>query len=179
MKNVRVTSGVNGMKTVALSLLCLAVVLPVQAGMQWKWKDANGVMQYTDRPPPPGTPDSQILARPTPSNRAPRVFDTASAASAPAAPVTSTAQGKALDPELEARRRKTEDDKAAKQKVEEEKQAKVRADNCERARSYERSLKDGMRIARTNAKGEREVLDDKARADEAQRTQETIQSNCR
>ena len=94
----------------------------------------------------------------------------------PAASVA--AAGKSLDAELEARRKKAEEERVAKQKADDEKQAKVRADNCERARSYERSLKDGLRISRTNEKGEREILDDRARSEELQRTQETIQSSC-
>ncbi|MBH1988244.1 MAG: DUF4124 domain-containing protein [Burkholderiales bacterium] len=162
------------------SLAALLVSMPSQAGVQWKWRDASGVMQYTDRPPPAGTPDSQILSRPL-GARAPKVVD-AAASDAPAAPASAKAAstpGKAVDPELEARRRKAEDKKAAEQKAEEEKQAKARADNCERARNYERTLQDGLRISRTNAKGEREILDDKGRAEEMQRTQEAIQGNCR
>jgi len=148
--------------------------------MQWKWRDASGAIQYSDRPPPAGTPDSAILARPTPSSsRQVRVVEAASGANG-AAPgsAAAPAAAKTVDPELEARRKKSEEERVARQKGEEDKQAKVRADNCERARGYERSLKDGLRIARTNDKGEREILDDKARNEELQRTQETIQSNC-
>ena len=41
-----------------------------------------------------------------------------------------------------------------------------RAENCARARSHMSSLDSGMRLSRTNEKGEREILDDKARAEE-------------
>ena len=165
---------------VAGSLVALMASMPSQAGVQWKWRDANGVMQYTDRPPPAGTPDSQILSRPL-GARTPKVVDAAASdgAAAPIASKAASAAGKAVDPELEARRRKADEKKAADQKAEEEKQAKARAENCERARSYERTLQDGLRISRTNAKGEREILDDKGRAEEMQRTQEAIQGNCR
>ena len=162
MKNLRVFSNACAL---AATLAGLLAAVPAQAGPQWKWRDANGVMQYTDRPPPAGTPDSQILSRPAQLNRAPKP---AEAAASDAQAQTASKAAKAADPELEARRRKAE-----------EKKAKVRAENCDRARSYDRSLKDGMRIARTNANGEREVLDDQARADEIQRTQEAIQSNCK
>jgi len=167
---------------VAGSLVALMASMPSQAGVQWKWRDANGVMHYTDRPPPAGTPESQILSRPA-GARSPKVVDAAASdASAPAAASPAKAgstSGKSTDPELEARKRKAEEKKSAEQKAEDEKQAKARADNCERARSYERTLQDGLRISRTNAKGEREILDDKARAEEMQRTQEAIQGNCR
>lgn len=155
----------------------LLLALPDAALAQWKWRDANGVTQYTDRPPPPGTPDSHILQRPA-AARAPKIVNLApSAPSAPDAKAAGTA--KAGDPELEAKRKKAEDQKAAERKAEEDKQAKARSDNCERARGYERSLQSGQRIVRSNDKGEREVLDDGARAEEMQRTREVIDSNCR
>lgn len=155
----------------------LLLALPDAALAQWKWRDANGVTQYTDRPPPPGTPDNQILTRPA-AARAPKVVSTSpSTASAPDA--KASAPAKSGDPELEAKRKKAEEQKAAERKAEEDKQAKVRSDNCERARGYERSLQSGQRIVRTNEKGEREVLDDTGRAEEMQRTREAIDSNCR
>jgi hypothetical protein len=163
----------------ALLALLMAVVSavcsPAHAGMQWKWRDANGATQYSDRPPPAGTPEQNILAKPSTSRMVMRAPEAASAASAPPA----SAAAKASDPELEAKRKKAEDDKLAKQKADEEKLAKQKADNCQRAQTYQRSLQDGMRIMRTNAKGEREVLDDKARAEESQRAQDSIQSNCK
>jgi hypothetical protein len=55
----------------------------------------------------------------------------------------------------------------------------VRADNCKRAREHLASLDSGVRLARTNEKGEREILDDKARADEMQRTRQIMASECR
>ncbi|MCH8178651.1 MAG: DUF4124 domain-containing protein [Proteobacteria bacterium] len=169
------TPAVSGLACAGLVMLALASSSAL-AGVQWKWRDASGAIQYSDRPPPAGTPESAILSRPTPTARAVvRPVDAASAASAPAAP---GASAKAIDAELDAKRKKADEEKQARQKVEDEKQAKVRAENCDRARSYERSLKDGMRIARTNAKGEREFLDDQTRAEELQRTQEAIQSNC-
>jgi hypothetical protein len=39
-------------------------------------------------------------------------------------------------------------------------------------------LQSGVRMARANDKGEREFLDDKARADEIARTQQLISANC-
>ncbi len=171
------TPAVFPLACAGLLMLTLAA-LPAQAGgVQWKWRDANGAIQYSDRPPPNGTPDSAILARPAASTRQVRPVD-ASAAASGATGATAAPAGKNGDPELEARRKKSEDERAAQQKAEEDKVAKVRADNCERARTYERSLKDGLRIARTNDKGEREILDDQARNSEMQRTQETIQANC-
>ena len=148
------------------------------AGVQWKWRDANGAIQYSDRPPPPGTPEANILTRPVGSRVQPPARPLPDAPSQASAPTLNASGPKVEDPELEARRKKAEAEEAARRKAEEEKVARQKADNCQRARSYQRSLQDGIRIVRTAPNGEREVLDDKARADEVRRTQESIQSNC-
>ena len=86
---------------------------------------------------------------------------------------------KTVEPELEAKRRKVEEEKAAKDKAEDQRIAAAKTDNCTRARAQMRTLDDGIRIARTNAKGEREILDDKGRADERQRTMDIMASDCK
>ncbi|WP_290871896.1 DUF4124 domain-containing protein [Aquabacterium sp.] len=163
----------------ALFLLAGTVVwsAPVMAGMQWKWRDAGGNIQYSDRPPPAGTPDSAILSKPSVSRSTPRPAEVA--ASAASAAVVASTPAKQPESDLDVKRRKAEEERLAKQKADEEKQAKTRADNCTRARGYLKTLNDGIRIARTNAAGEREVLDDKGRAEETQRTQEMVQANCK
>jgi hypothetical protein len=141
-------------KLVLCALLGAAVAMPAAA--QWKWRDKGGQIQYSDLPPPAGVAEQDILQRPT------------AAASA----------AKRVEPELEAKRRKIEEDIAAKNKAEQEKAAAQRAENCSRARSYARTLDDGVRIVRTNEKGEREILDDKQRAHEVQKAREVIASDC-
>ncbi|MES2090325.1 MAG: DUF4124 domain-containing protein [Pseudomonadota bacterium] len=160
----------------ALILVSVAVVSsPAQAGTQWKWRDATGATQYSDRPPPAGTPEANILQRPA----AARMSAPVKAASEVEAASAPKPAGKAPESELDVKRRKAEEETAAKRKAEEEKAAKARAENCQQARNYDRTLKDGVRIARTNSKGEREILDDKGRAEETKRTQEAITANCR
>ena len=86
---------------------------------------------------------------------------------------------KTVDPELEAKRKKAEADQAAKQKAEETKIASAKAENCDRAKAHMRTLDSGIRIARANEKGEREILDDKQRADETKRTRDVIAADCK
>jgi len=153
----------------------VAIALPAEA--QWKWRDGNGRVQYSDLPPPASVPDKDVLQRPQAAQRVATPAD--APASAASAPLLSAKVGKSVEPELEAKRRKAEEEKAAKDKLEEQRIATAKADNCSRARSQMRTLDDGIRIARTNAKGEREILDDQGRAAERQRTLDIIASDCK
>jgi hypothetical protein len=151
----------------------LLAALPAQA--QWKWKDAKGTVVVSDTPPPREVPERDVLQRP----------ETAARRSAPAAvpaaePASAAVTAKAkVDPELEARRKRTEQEQAERHKADEEKVAAARAVNCKRAREQVTSLDSGARLARTNEKGELEIMDDKARADEMQRARQIISSECR
>ena len=103
----------------------------------------------------------------------------ASSAQSPASAASGLAAPKGVEPELEARLRKEEQQKAAKLKAESEKLAAQKADNCNRARMQLRGLDEGLRVARVNEKGERELLDDKGRAEEAARNREVINADCK
>ncbi len=158
-----------------LPLLALGMLLgllpPAQA--QWKWRDQTGQINVSDRPPPKEVPQKDILARPLPELR--RAAEPASAASAPARPEVRVP----VDRELEARKQAADQEQAARLKAESDKAAANRAENCNRARGHVAALESGQRIARLNDKGEREVIDDKGRADELRRAREVIASDCR
>jgi two-component sensor histidine kinase len=68
--------------------------------------------------------------------------------------------------------------KEAKASAAKERLSAEKAQNCQRARNQLQMLQSGVRMARANDKGEREFLDDKARADEIARTQQLISANC-
>jgi hypothetical protein len=152
-----------------------AIAQTSQPPMAWKWRDAGGQINVSDLPPPSSIPAKDILERP-PIER--RIAATAPAA-ASAAPVFQAISTPRTDPELEARRKRALDEQAAQQRQAQERDAAVRADNCTRAQAALALLSDGQRVTRTNAQGEREVLDDKARADELQRIRTVIASDCR
>lgn len=84
-----------------------------------------------------------------------------------------------VDPALEARRKQLEQQEAAKRKADEALAAQQRAQNCERARAYLRTLDSGQRVARTNAQGEREILDERAIVQESGQARQSINANCR
>jgi hypothetical protein len=150
------------------TLLCSAAVA------QWQWVDGSGRKVFSDTPPPPTIPEKDILKRagslsPTPVTAAP----TASPVAPGAAPQIS-----GRDEGLEAKKKESEAKEQAQKKAEAEKFAKARRDNCERAKRSKATLDSGVRMATTNAKGEREIMGDAARAAERKRTNEVIQSSC-
>lgn len=154
---------------------CTVLLATLPAAAQWKWKDARGQVVISDVPPPRDIPERDVLQKPELVTRRP-ANQPAPAASAPAAESVVKAR---VDPELEARKKKAEQELNDKAKVDEEKVAAQRAENCRRARSHMASLDSGIRLSRTNDKGEREILDDKQRADEMNRTRQVIASDCR
>jgi len=163
-------------------LLATLAALSASAHAQWKWRDKSGQVNVSDRPPPRDIPDKDIIARPSgaEARKVAAVSGADPAASAPPSVASSPAPDKpAGDRQLEARKRAAEQEAAAKTRAEDARLADKRAENCRRARNHLAGLDSGQRIARVNDKGEREVLDDRARADEARQAREVIASECR
>jgi hypothetical protein len=174
------------MQSRMLMVVCavLGATLALPADAQWKWRDKNGRVQYSDLPPPANVAEQDVLQKPTGAQRQAAPLAAAPAAAAAASAPASAASGvtlarKTVEPELEAKRRKAEEEKAAKQKAEDQRIAAAKADNCVRAKAQLRTLDDGIRIARTNAKGESEILDDAGRAEERKRTADIVASDCK
>lgn len=163
--------------SVGLAVLT-ALMLCTSAQAQWKWRDSKGGIQYSDLPPPLGTPQKDILQRPTAVAPVVKPIPAAASASAPgslaSAPAVAT-----VDPELEAQRKLLEQQQAAKRKADEAAAEQVRAQNCESARAGLRTLESGLRVARVTPSGEREIIDDATRAQQTAQAREAIASNCR
>ncbi|MDA7418129.1 DUF4124 domain-containing protein [Xenophilus arseniciresistens] len=159
-------------------LVCLLgfCALPLVANAQWQWVDAQGKKVFSDQPPPIDVPERNILRRPggQPSTAAPAA--PAAAPSDGAAPPPVKPAG--VDKALEEKTRKAEEEEKAKRAAEEQRVAKARAESCSRARQGKATFDSGMRVARLNERGEREVMDDQARAAEQSRLQAIINSDC-
>ena len=172
-----------------LAVAMMLIVLSPPADAQWRWRDKSGQVNASDRPPPKDVPDKDILSRPAAdARRAAAAAQAASpasgaegtaAAAAGTAAAAASAPPTALEREVQARKRSAEQEQAAKAKAEEERLATQRSENCRAARGHLVALDSGQRISRTNDKGEREVLDDKGRADEQRRAREVVASDCR
>lgn len=146
-------------------LACLLAFAALPALAQHVWLDEKGVKQYSDQPPPAGTPASRILQTPGARSSAP--------ASAPASSGPTLAERNA---DFEKRRL----ERAEREQKESEQAAleKEKSRNCEQARAYGRALSNGGRIARTDANGERSYLTDAQRAEETSRVQRVLEQ-CR
>lgn len=162
----------------SLAATVLLLSAPSADAAQWKWRDAGGQIQYSDTPPPSSVKDQDILSRPRGRGTAPVSTPTAPPVPA-AAPAINKGTSAGTEPELERKRLKAEAEKKAEDQAEEDRVQAETDKNCDRARAYLRTLEDGGRLARQNGKGEREVLDDKARAEEKARAREAITQFCR
>ena len=159
-----------------LTLTLLLVTVTTPAWAQYKWKDSRGQVHASDLPPPRDIAEKDVLQRPAAARKpiaAPVPAPAASPAShaAPAQP--------AVDPELEARRKRAELDSAAKAKVDADKLTAQRADNCQRARQQLDTLNNGHRLVQFNAQGEQVVMDDASRAAAAAQARQAMTSDCR
>ncbi len=162
-----------------LVLVLVGWAFALSAAAQWQWIGKDGRKVFSDRPPPADIQDKDILKQPGGRGRA-SVAPAATEVPAPAVTAAKTNVPKisGKDAELEAKKKKLEEEEAAKKKAEEEKVAQAKAANCELAKKGLATFQSGVRVAATNAKGEREIMDDNARAAESKRIQAIVDRDC-
>jgi len=165
----------------------------LSAAAQWQWIGKDGRKVFSDRPPPADVQDKDILKQPGGRGQAPvaavpmEAAEPAGTAAGPAL-AASAAKPKAdpnapkvsgKDAELQARKKKLEEEAAAKKKAEDEKLAQNQAQNCELAKKALATYQSGVRVSNTNAKGEREVMDDATKAVEIKKMQTVVDRDCK
>lgn len=152
---------------------------------QWQWIDKDGRRVFSDRAPPPDVLDKNIVKRPAGASKsaAPVISDPASpdaaTANSPPLPAASGSKASSVDKELEAKKKQAADAEAAKLKAEQDRVIKAKIENCARAKQAKATYDSGVRVSRTNAAGEREILDDAGRAAELKRIQSVMDSDCK
>jgi hypothetical protein len=183
------------MKLVLRRLLpgCLGccLLLPLAAQAQWQWIDNSGKPVFSDTAPPPDIPEKNIQRRgnlPPPKPNPAVVLqdgdgaaaaDNGKAQSAKAPSSTPAPEAKPrVDKELDEKIKKQEEAEKARKAAEAQKVAQAKAENCSRARQAKATYDSGIRVARLNAQGEREIIDDNMRAQEQKRLQSVIDSDC-
>lgn len=144
----------------------------VWAGDIYMWKDAKGVTHYSDVAPEGGA--TKIIKGGVRQDIAPP------ARPAAPAPTDTAKQDPTLsDPEAAFRKRRAEAAEAEAKAEKERQEAAARKENCEAARGQLTALKSGQRVARYNAAGEQEILDDAAREAEIARIQGNVDRACK
>ncbi|OWQ47248.1 hypothetical protein CDL60_10655 [Roseateles noduli] len=158
----------------ALALMALTSI----AHAQWKWRDADGRTQYSDRPPPPSVAEKDILQRP--NSNAVRVAPSsaqaaaqgasaaASASSAPAAPARPASEPSSRD-KLE-KERKAQEDKA---------RAEVNVENCRQAQNSMRILESGVRVRTRGENGDTQPMTEQMRQEQIRQAQAVITASCK
>jgi Domain of unknown function (DUF4124) len=168
----------------------LGFVFTASAMAQYMWLDASGRKVFSDQPPPANVPNTRILQEPRKAsassiavpNTEKTTSDDRSNGGKPAvtdkaavAPQAATKK----DKDLEAAKKKADDEIVAKKQAEQDVRDKAKADNCERAKRSKIGLGSGARIATTNTKGEREIMDEATRIVETKRVESIIASDCK
>jgi hypothetical protein len=179
-------AGSTVIRTTIFGAVVLAGFICTPSAAQWAWKDTNGRLVYSDRPPPSDVKPANIVRQPaTQATASPAPAATAADdAAKPADGSSSDAKSPPSGPktiaerELEFRKRQQERADSEKKAAEEQTKSAAKTAECERARGYLKSIEDGVRITRTDASGNREFLDDAQRAAEADRARKIIQSTC-
>jgi hypothetical protein len=157
---------------VAAAALFLLAAAGAQA--QYVWIEPNGTRQYSDRPPPPGTPASRILKSPGRTLLLPAPAEDAAPDAKPATkPAPTLAERDAAYRERVKTRGEQErkDEDAARN-------GRALAERCETARQNMAALASGTRIAQYGADGERRYLSDEEKAERMARANRALR-DCR
>jgi len=163
----------------ALSVFLALLFAAAPAHAQWKWRDASGKLQFSDLPPPQGTPEKDILQRPAKQAQNVLVVPYGQTASAPAPANKAVSAPDKAELERQAKQKQQDKEAEAKKKAEDAKLAEQRRENCQRAQENLKLLQDGVRLTRSNERGETVVLDERQRAEEIQRSRTVAASECR
>jgi hypothetical protein len=169
------------MRPLGRAALALALALvTVGAQAQWTWRDRNGQLHASDRAPPADVPERDIVRRPHQRTvSAPRPIPAASATTEATVSGREPTAAPKGDPELEARLKRANEEKQAQAERDKARLAAQRADNCQRAQEALRTYESGIRLTRVNERGEREFIDDSARAEQIARAQQVVETDCR
>jgi len=170
--------------------LALCFALPASAQM-YKWVDANGKVQYSDKPPPSNVKTEKLREAPR-ARSAPAASETEEDTkkdAAKAGPKTAaegdtkkdaakTGPKTVAEQEQAFRKRKADEAKAQEKQAQEETIARDRAENCKRAKAAVANLEMGGRQTRVDDKGERIFLTDQQITQETAKARQEAAAAC-
>lgn len=169
-----------------LSLAVLIVLSSIAQAQIYEWRDAQGRLNYSDHPPQGvnarlvkgGTPAPRVTSSEPSSGSSPTESDSPDSASTIPAPPAPDAPKSLAEQELEFRQRRAAEAEAKAKEEHARQQAAERERMCVDQGYQLTALQSGQRVSRFNARGEREYLDDTARAREIERIQKFLKSSC-
>jgi hypothetical protein len=144
----------------------------------YKWKDKNGVVRYSDIPPPSNVP-YQSIGKKTTKEPASATEPTSAAPTPDSAPVAAPQQKTPEEPSMVDADKQQKEEEAARQKAAAaEAEQKQKQELCANAKAKLQSLQQGGRIYKMNEKGEREFMDEAAVAQGVADAQAEVDKNC-
>lgn len=159
------------LRILILSALMIPLLAAAEGGEVYKWRDSNGVIRYSDTPPPSNIKHEVY-------GKKGRVISTGQGALAPVegdATVSMNKQKAALEKELaeknkaakvplskeeEAAKRAKDAEELKKKEAQKKVELEIKAENCKNARASLATYVNGGRITKTDEKGERVYLSD-------------------
>ncbi|RNF27767.1 hypothetical protein NM04_26730 [Massilia aurea] len=156
------------------ALLCLAATA---AHAQYVWIGPNGTRQYSDRPPPPGTPAGKIIKAPGRPAMEPAT-SAATTAETPAENKDAARQPTLAEQEAAFRERSKARAEQEQKSREEAERRKRLAEHCAAARETQASLDSGIRIARIGPDGQKTYMSDEEKAARGEQVRRALQE-CR
>ena len=141
-------------------LLLVPLLAPGGAAAQglYKWVDESGKVTYSDQPPVGKVRSKEVITIPGSTNPG--------------------AARQLIDQDTQFKKRQDDAAKAQATATKKEELEKQKADNCTRARTELRALRDNTPMAKLNEKGERVMLEGAARDAESKRMETFVEENC-
>lgn len=170
-----------------LCALALPVLASAETGEVYKWRDSNGVVRYSDTPPPSNVKHEVYGKKNKPVNAEPLATvegDATVQMNKQKAATEQTLADKAkgdkvpLTKEQEAAKRAKEAEELKKIEAQKKAEEEIKAENCKVAKSNLATFKNGGRITRTNEKGEREFYSDAEIAKGRVESQAEVDKHC-
>lgn len=155
------------------ALGALLLFAATAAHAQYVWIGPNGTRQYSDRPPPPGTPASKILKSPGRP-----ALEPSTSSETPAEDKDAATHPTLADQEAAFRERsKARVEQEQKSREEAERRRRL-AEHCAAARETQANLASGIRVARIGPDGEKTYMSDEEKAARSEQVRRALQE-CR
>ena len=156
--------------------LVMALAPAVSQAEIYKWKDKNGVIRYSDIPPPSNVPHQSLGKK---ANKAPEAVEAPAVPPPEGAPLPDSGVQQTpeeVTPDAEVQRQ--EEEAARKQAEAAEAEQQRKQENCSTARANLANFEQGGRVYKMNEKGEREYLGDADLAEGKANAQAEVDKYC-